>query len=114
LRLLGLEEQGRLKGVGCIHTCQGLEVDYIGVIVGPDFVVRNGKVKALPSMRSREDQSITGYRQVRDTDPRAPGKADVIVKNTYRTLMTLGMNGCYVYCTNEGTREWFQGRLAGH
>ena len=30
--------------VGCIHTCQGLEVDYIGVIVGEDFIVRNKKV----------------------------------------------------------------------
>ena len=25
--------------IGCIHTCQGLEVDYIGVIVGPDLSV---------------------------------------------------------------------------
>ena len=30
--------------IGCIHTCQGLEVDYVGVIIGPDLVVRNGKI----------------------------------------------------------------------
>ena len=30
--------------VGCIHTSQGLELEYVGVIVGPDFVVRNGRV----------------------------------------------------------------------
>ena len=28
--------------------------------------------------------------------------ADQIIKNTYRTLMTRGMKGCYVYCTDEG------------
>ncbi|KKU42255.1 MAG: hypothetical protein UX59_C0045G0007 [Microgenomates group bacterium GW2011_GWA1_46_7] len=27
--------------VGCIHTCQGLELDYVGVIIGPDLIVRN-------------------------------------------------------------------------
>lgn len=100
-----------VKQIGCIHTCQGLEVDYIGVIVGPDLVVRNGKVKTQPLMRSRQDQSIKGYRQVRDTDPEAPGKADLIIKNTYRTLMTRGMKGCYVYCTDQETREWLKGRL---
>ncbi len=26
--------------VGCIHTCQGLELDYVGVIVGADLVAR--------------------------------------------------------------------------
>jgi DUF2075 family protein len=102
-----------VKQIGCIHTCQGLEVDYIGVIVGPDLVVRDGKVKTFPLARSRQDQSIKGYKQVRDTDPEAPGKADLIIKNTYRTLMTRGMKGCYVYCTDEETRDWFKGRLAG-
>ncbi|RYH56193.1 MAG: DUF2075 domain-containing protein, partial [Alcaligenaceae bacterium] len=30
--------------VGCVHTCQGLEVDYIGVIIGPDLVMDGGKL----------------------------------------------------------------------
>lgn len=29
--------------VVCIHTCQGLEVDYIGVIIGPDLVMQGGR-----------------------------------------------------------------------
>jgi DUF2075 family protein len=74
-----------VKQIGCIHTCQGLEAAYIGVIVGPDLVVRNGKVKTLPAMRSRQDQ----------------------------TLMTRGMKGCYVYCMDQKTRDWFRGRLLG-
>ena len=30
--------------VGCIHTCQGLELDYVGVIIGPDLAWRNGRL----------------------------------------------------------------------
>jgi hypothetical protein len=30
--------------------------------------------------------------------------ADLIIKNTYRTLMTRGMKGCLVYSSDEETR----------
>lgn len=103
-----------VRQIGCIHTCQGLEVDYIGVIVGPDLVVRGGKVVTQPSMRSRQDQSLKGYKTLLEKDPKgAQKKADLIIKNTYRTLMTRGMKGCYVYCTDEETREYVRGRLVG-
>ena len=31
-----------------------------------------------------------------------------IIKNTYRTLMTRGMKGCYIYCTDPETRDYFK------
>lgn len=100
--------------IGCIHTCQGLEVDTIGVVVGPDFIVRDGKVVTRPEKRSSQDQSIKGYRALLTTDPEAAQrKADLIIKNTYRTLMTRGMKGCYVYCTDQETGEYFRSRLVG-
>jgi DUF2075 family protein len=46
--------------VGCIHTSQGLEVDYVGVIVGPDFVVRNGEVVTDAFKRASDDTSTYG------------------------------------------------------
>lgn len=98
--------------IGCIHTCQGLEVDYIGVIIGPDLVVRNGEVQTHPDARSKQDQSIKGYKKAYREDPAgARAKADAIIRNTYRTLMTRGMRGCYVYCTDGETREYFRSRL---
>ena len=39
---------------GCIHTCQGLEVDYIGVIVGPDMIARNNKIITVPKKRAKQ------------------------------------------------------------
>ena len=100
--------------IGCIHTCQGLEVDYIGVVVGPDLVVRNGKVVTHPEKRSKQDQSIKGYKKQLKSDPEgAKRKADLIIKNTYRTLMTRGMKGCYVYCTDRETGQYLRNRLVG-
>jgi uncharacterized protein len=98
--------------IGCIHTCQGLEVDYIGVIVGPDLVVRDGRVVTRPNMRAKHDKSLNGYKSLYETNPvEATGKADLIIKNTYRTLMTRGMKGCYVYFTDEATERYFRSRV---
>lgn len=99
--------------VGCIHTCQGLEVDYIGVIIGPDFIVRDGQLITSPDQRDRHDKSIRGYKKLSKADPEfAKRETDLIIKNTYRTLMTRGMKGCYVYCTDQETAEYFRAGLA--
>jgi DUF2075 family protein/SOS-response transcriptional repressor LexA len=101
-----------VQEVGCIHTCQGLEVDYIGVIVGPDFVVRDGQVRTDALQRSSMDRSVRGIRKLLRTDPeRATTTADRIIRNTYRTLMSRGRKGCFVYCTDSETREWFRSLL---
>jgi SOS-response transcriptional repressor LexA len=98
--------------VGCIHTCQGLEVDYIGVIVGPDLIVRNGEVKTIPKERASSDKSVHGWKTLMKTNPEAAKKRlDSIIKNTYRTLMTRGMKGCYIYFTDKETEEYFKGRM---
>jgi len=95
--------------IGCIHTCQGLELDYIGVIIGPDFVVRDGKVVTDAAKRSSQDRSIRGYRPMLREDPqRAKALADRIIKNTYRTLMTRGQKGCYVFCVDRETNAYFK------
>lgn len=95
--------------IGCIHTCQGLEVDYIGVIVGNDLIVRNGEVLVQPAARSRMDKSIHGYKKLMKEKPEnAKALIKAIIKNTYRTLMTRGMKGCYVYFTDKETEEYFK------
>ena len=102
-----------INEVGCIHTCQGLEVDYIGVIIGPDLIVRDGLVKTVPGARDRYDKTLRGYKVRLKADPKkAIAEADLIIKNTYRTLMTRGMKGCYIYCSDEETAGYFRSRLA--
>ncbi len=98
--------------VGCIHTCQGLEVDYIGVIVGPDLTVRNGTVVTLPGERASTDKSIHGWKALVKVDPdNATTRLDAIINNTYRTLMTRGQKGCYVYFVDDETRQFFADRI---
>jgi len=98
--------------VGCIHTAQGLEVDYIGVIIGEDLMVRNGIVQVDPSKRSKMDRSIFGWKKmVKESPNEAKQLLESIIKNTYRTLMTRGMKGCYIYCVDAETSEYFQQRL---
>ncbi len=99
--------------VGCIHTCQGLDLDYVGVIIGPDLVVRNGKIITDGAKRASTDRSLWGLReQIRRGEPSALDTADMIIKNTYRTLMTRGMKGCYVYCTDPETQKYFKEKLS--
>ena len=38
-------------------------------------------------------------------------RAEEIIKNTYRTLMTRGMKGCYVYCTDKALSDYIERRL---
>jgi DUF2075 family protein len=106
---LWIRKPNSVSEVGCIHTCQGLEVDYIGVIIGPDFIVRNGEVIIQPDKRARTDQSLKGYKSAFKENPdSATQKAETIIKNTYRTLMTRGQKGCYIFCTDPETNTYFE------
>ena len=97
-----------ISEIGCIHTCQGLELDYIGVIVGEDLVVRNGMVVTDALKRSKNDRSIRGYKSMLRKRPRdAKILADRVVKNTYRTLMTRGQKGCFLFSVDAETNEYF-------
>jgi hypothetical protein len=98
--------------VGCIHTCQGLEVDYVGVIIGPDLVVRDGEIVTVPSARASTDKSIQGWKKQIIQNPEATtALLDAIIKNTYRTLMTRGQKGCYIFCTDPETQAYFRMKL---
>lgn len=62
--------------------------------------------------RVKTGQSMKGIKKLAKisyTD--AQKRADDIIKNTYRTLMTRGMKGCYIYCTNEALSKYLSSRL---
>lgn len=97
---------------GCIHTTQGLEFDYVGVIIGDDMRYENGHVVTDFTKRAKTDQSLKGIKKMFKENPdKARKRADEIIKNTYRTLLTRGMKGCYIYCTDPGLREYIRSRL---
>ena len=99
--------------VGCIHTCQGLEVDYVGVIIGEDLVFRNKELITQPQNRAKTDKSLKGFKKALAESPiEAELKADEIIRNTYRTLMTRGMKGCYVFFSDPATSNYFKELLS--
>lgn len=89
--------------VGCIHTAQGLEFDYVGVLIGKDMKYDEitGCVLTDKTAISRDDKS-SGIRGASDDE------AHRLILNTYKTLLTRGQKGCFVYCEDEGLRTYFK------
>lgn len=102
-----------IEQIGCIHTTQGLEFDYVGVIIGDDMRYENDRIITDATKRAKTDSSLKGLKKLAAEDPdEAEMIADKIIKNTYRTLMTRGMKGCYVYCTDKALSNYLKICLA--
>ena len=99
--------------IGCIHTCQGLEFDYIGVIIGDDLRYEDGHIVTDYTKRAKTDSSLKGIKEIAKNEGQETANkvADSIIKNTYRTLMTRGMKGCYVYCTDKKLAEYLKNNI---
>jgi DUF2075 family protein len=105
-------ENSSVREAGCIHTAQGLEFDYVGVIIGDDMRLENGQIITDYTKRAKTDQSLKGIKKIAKEDPEAAhALADPIIRNTYRTLMTRGQKGCFVFCTDSSLQEYLNERL---
>ena len=89
--------------VGCIHTAQGLEFDYVGVLIGKDLTYdrATGRVITDKTAISKDDKS-SGIRGASDPEARR------LILNTYKTLLTRGQKGCFVYCEDDALKEYFK------
>src|SRR5699024_541761 len=105
-------DEDSVKESGVIHTCQGLEFDYVGVIIGDDLRYENGEIITDHSERAKTDRSLFGIKKMMKENPEKDYKvADEVIRNTYRTIMCRGQKGCCVYCTNREISEYFKKRL---
>ncbi|MCR4616661.1 MAG: DUF2075 domain-containing protein [Lachnospiraceae bacterium] len=91
--------------VGCIHTVQGMEFDYVGVIIGKDLIYRDGHICTDKTAISKDDRTSKIKQCKNDV------LADRLIKNTYKVLLTRGQKGCFVYCEDEGLREYLKDRV---
>ena len=92
--------------VGCIHTAQGLEFDYIGVFIGKDlrYDEKNHEIIIDKTQISKDDKS-SGIRSCGE------GLAKQLIKNTYKTLLTRGQKGCYIYCEDKPLSNYIKRML---
>ena len=107
-------DKDSIEEAGCIHTCQGLEFDYVGVIFGNDLRYENGHVTTDYKKRAKTDKSLFGIKKMMKENPEEAEKtADIIIRNTYRTLMTRGMKGCYICCTDAALNQYIRSKIHG-
>ncbi len=89
-----IEPQG-INQLGCIFSVQGFELDYVGVILGPDidYDEQNDRLTGVLgnncAIVSSNQQTYTRH-----------------VLNAYRVLMSRGRLGCYIYSVNPKVSEY--------
>ncbi|NLG06683.1 MAG: DUF2075 domain-containing protein [Candidatus Pacebacteria bacterium] len=91
--------------IGCVHTSQGLEFDYVGVIVGNDLRFDKEKFEYFVPWNSYKD--MAGKKGLKNE----PEKLCLLVKNIYKILMTRGIYGCYVFFQDKNLKEFIESRL---
>ena len=88
-------EPAGINQIGCIFSIQGLEVDYMGVIIGPDLDY-DPATDALVAVPGKNMDVKTGDAEIYEKH----------IKNIYRVLLTRGAKGCYIYSCNPGVSEY--------
>jgi len=101
-----LNDPDSVNEVGCIHTCQGLDMNYCGVIIGKDLQYKNGQLVFCKNNIASSDRNSG----IRGSDDET---AQRLIRNTYYVLLTRGMRGTYVYCEDEGLREHLKEMIEG-
>ena len=106
-RALFAVKEDSVNQVGCIHTVQGLEFDYVGVIIGNDMKYDPDTHSILVEFDEYKDKSgKKGLKKQQD-------RLTQYVKQIYKVLMSRGRYGCYVYCRDENLKKYLESRLTG-
>ncbi len=85
--------------VGCIHTVQGYDLNFVGIIVGPELSYDKYKKQII--VKSEHYHDANGWRGVED-----PEELRRYIINIYKTLATRGIKGAYMYFVDEDLREY--------
>ena len=88
--------------VGCIHTTQGYDLNYTGVIIGPEIDYDFEKQKLIVIKENYKDKA--GKNTITDYDV-----LHNFIINIYRTIMLRGMKGTFIYACNQGMRKYLKG-----
>ena len=95
-----VNSENAINEVGCIHTVQGYDLNYTGVIIGPEFSYDFQKKSFVVNIDNYKD--MNGRRGIDD-----PEELQRYIVNIYKTLMTRGMHGTYLYIVDDNLRKYF-------
>ena len=87
--------------VGCIHTTQGYDLNYTGLIFGTEITYdeNTNRIEVIPA--NYKDKK--GKHGIDD-----PEKLRSYILNIYHTMMLRGIRGTYVYVCEAKLREYFR------
>ena len=88
-----------IEEVGCIHTIQGYDLNYCGVIFSPEIIFRNGQITV--DKNKYYDQN--GKNGITNTE-----ELKQYIINIYKVLMSRGIKGTYVYVCDKGLKEYLK------
>lgn len=94
-----VDSPNAINEVGCIHTIQGYDLNYAGVIIGPEISYDESKREIVIDRDKYLD--FNGRRAISD-----PRELEIYIKNIYKTLLTRGIYGTYVYVVDQKLREY--------
>lgn len=88
-----------INEIGCIHTVQGYDLNYVGVIIGPELSYDVESRKFIIDKEKYFD--INGRNGITD-----PNELERYIINIYKTLLTRGISGTYVYIVDDKLRNY--------
>lgn len=97
-------DESKSNQIGCIHTSQGLEFDYVGVILGRDIYYDPDTHTVNGDYENYYDK--TGKSGLRNK----PDELTQYIKNIYRVLMTRGIKGCTIFCCDKNLQAYMKNR----
>lgn len=97
-------DESKSHQIGCIHTSQGLEFDYVGVILGRDIYYNPDTHTVNGDYENYYDK--TGKSGLRNK----PDELTQYIKNIYRVLMTRGIKGCTIFCCDKNLQAYMKNR----
>lgn len=96
-----ISDQDSFEEVGCIHTIQGIDLNYAGVIIGNDLRFDGNNLVFDKSKNALSDKT-SGIRMADET------LAKRLIRNTYNVLLTRGIFGTYVYCEDKALAKYLK------
>ena len=86
--------------IGCIHTVQGYDLNYAGVIFGPEITYDEDEERIR--IRKENYHDMNGSRGIQDEN-----ELNEYIINIYKVLMTRGIKGTYIYVCDEKLKRYF-------
>lgn len=86
--------------IGCIHTTQGYDLNYVGLIFGPEIIFNPSSNKIEIIQENYYDAN--GQNTITDINV-----LKNYIINIYKTIMLRGILGCYIYVFDNNLRDYF-------